>query len=153
MPFLGDKVRELQAGFLALLLVFALALVGVFLLGTAAVDLIANYFDRDAAVALVGAIALAPLVVIMITTLLKSGNARRDVTKGPRSAFMESSDVPSDVRELIETVQRLTRTAPVAALALAVVAGVVVIRFPASLALVIAAFKSWHSSSSPAPNA
>lgn len=150
MPIFGERVRALQVGLLAGLLVFALALVGVFLLANAAVDLAAVYLSREGSLALVGAIALAPLVIAIAAILLKSYGHRRQHARVQRSAFLESSDVPSEVRELIETVQRLTRTAPLAALALAIVAGVAVIRFPASLALVIAAFKNWQSSASPA---
>ncbi|MBL8549758.1 MAG: hypothetical protein JNJ73_07215 [Hyphomonadaceae bacterium] len=137
MPFAG-KLRELQAALLAVLFVFSLGVVGVFYFADGLASLLATRLNSPWGKLIVGAVAAAPMLVLVLarlaSTAAREKEGKQDLTP---SSFMQSGDLPDSLRELLETVQRLTRSAPLAAIALAVVAGVVVIRHPAYIPLVL----------------
>ena len=132
----ANKIHSVQAALLGALLLLALAFVGAFYIASAAVDLLRAYLSAPSAEALVGLVAIAPLAL----ALLANAFAGKQKPSHDHEAALNAADLPEHVRELLQTVQALTRSAPIAAVALAVVAGFILMRSPNALPLVISAF-------------
>jgi hypothetical protein len=130
---LAGKIREVQFALVAAVLLAGLAVIGSFYLASAATRWLEGVYGEAGAQALVGVGALALVAVAF---------AVRSISAAMKKARAEAqaSNMPEGVRELVDTVKALTQTAPIAAIALAVIAGFMLMRAPTMLPVVVGAF-------------
>jgi hypothetical protein len=128
MPPLPDELRALLGPIASGILLFALGAVGIAWLSIAAVEAAAAMLGAVWGPAAVGAAMLAPLG---IAGLLARAKARRIATQQARG--LESAD--ASLAAIASATQKMIEKSPIAALALATLAGLLATRYPAGLSL------------------
>lgn len=139
MPFAG-KLRELQGIVIGALALFALTVVGLFNVAGALIGLLSEQLNPNVAAAIVGALALLPILVIALKTASSEHHKKKEKESQEAreaSAFMDSDALPAGIKDILHTVQSLTRSAPFMSIAVAIVAGIVLVRFPRALPVVL----------------
>jgi hypothetical protein len=137
MQLLNAAIRHVKGWVLFSIFLLPLSFVGFWTLASGATNWLADYFNLMPGLAglIVGGAALIPLVI----AVLWHGGSRKH--RAPKQhAADHHPDLPAQVKETIELVQSLTRTAPMAAVSLAVMAGFMLMRSPNLLPVVISAF-------------
>lgn len=138
MQLLNGAMRQVKGWVLFSIFLLPISFVGFWTLASGATNWVADYFHLTLGLSglIVGAAALIPLV---IAVLWHSASRKHRAHK----AHAKEEHIPNlseQVKETIELVQSLTRTAPMAAVSLAVMAGFMLMRSPNLLPVVVSAF-------------
>ncbi|MGE0828656.1 MAG: hypothetical protein AB7O04_04810 [Hyphomonadaceae bacterium] len=136
MPFAG-KFRELIFLMAGLIFLAGLALVGLSFLLSSAAEALAPQFGRPGANALVGLAALLPLAVIYLVQALKAHAKKEKEEKEESEALLSSDGLPDTVREWVDFTQRLVKSAPFAAILVALIGGLALTRMPLAALLAL----------------
>ncbi len=136
----AGKVRELQGIVIGALALFALTLVGLMNIAAALIGLLSEALNPHVAAAIVGGIAILPILAIALRQSTAEGRNKKekeDEEERRATAFMDSPELPQGIKDILHTVQSLTRSAPFMSIAVAIVAGIVLVRFPKALPMVL----------------
>ncbi len=138
MQLLNGMIRQVKGWVLFSIFLLPLSFVGFWTLASGATNWAADYFNLAPGLAglIVGAVALLPLLL----AALWHSATRKHRSHKTHAAEEHIPNLSEQVRETIDLVQSLTRTAPMAAVSLAVMAGFMLMRSPNLLPVVVSAF-------------
>lgn len=128
MPPLPDNLRALRGPVASGIVLFVLGAVGIVWLSIATVESAAAMLGPVWAPAVVGAAMLAPLGILAFMAWLKARRSAAPPLQGAAGADASLAAIAAAAHKMIEK-------SPMAALALATLAGLLATRYPAGLSL------------------
>lgn len=129
----ATRIRGAQIAGAGFVLALGACVVGLVWLSVCAVDIVTASMGRVSATALVGVLFCAPLVLILI---LKNTKQQKE---SAAQAFAQTHhpSVDDQLMQLTRITERFVERSPLVAVAIATLAGIIAVRFPAALSLLI----------------
>lgn len=124
-----SQIREAQITGAGIFLILASGVLGLVWISVWAVEAIENANSRLESPLIVGAIAIAPLAVLLANSALK-----KQTKLDAQAALPGTSDELAKISRVAES---LVVQSPLIALALAALAGILAVRFPSALTLLL----------------